>query len=423
MLRYLSRSACLGVLCMASARAEFPKAEDLPAQAAWPDMLVMFNGERVTTKEQWVQKRRPELKALFQHYMYGYAPPAPEPPDATLEREDKQCLGGKATKKEVALALGPPGAPVIHLLLVVPNGRQKPAPVFAGLNFYGNHTVLNDPAIPLPQAWLPPSAPGCKNNRATEEGRGKEEEVWNAELAVSRGYALATCYCGDIDPDKNDFSDGIHAACAKVGRKRGPHDWGAIAAWAWGLQRVVDYLVTDTDIDKTRIIAVGHSRLAKTAMLAAAFDERFALVIPLQAGCGGTSPSRGKIGESVKRINTVFPHWFCDEFKKFNEQPERLPFDQHGLVALMAPRPVLFPNAVEDSWANPAGQFEMLQAADPVYRLIGAGGLDAKTMPETGKLVDGTLGYFIRPGKHSMTREDWNVFLAFADKHLGNAKE
>jgi len=142
-------------------------------------------------------------------------------------------------------------------------------------------------------------------------------------------------------------------------------------------------------------------------------------VIPLQAGCGGTAPSRGKIGESVKQINDRFPHWFNSQFKKFNEQPERLPFDQHSLIALCAPRPVLLSNAVEDTWANPAGQFEMLQAADPVYRLLGTDGLGAQQAPQTGKLLDSTLGYYIRPGKHSMTKEDWKIFLDFADKHFG----
>jgi len=147
-------------------------------------------------------------------------------------------------------------------------------------------------------------------------------------------------------------------------------------------------------------------------------DERIALAIPLQAGCGGTAPSRGKVGESVKQINDHFPHWFNAEFKKFNEQPERLPFDQHCLVAMMAPRPVLLANAVDDKWANPAGQFEMLQLAEPVYRLLKAGALDAKEMPETGKLVSSKLGYYIRPGKHSMTTGDWKVFLDFADRQL-----
>ncbi len=182
--------------------------------------------------------------------------------------------------------------------------------------------------------------------------------------------------------------------------------------------RAVDYLVQDPDIDASRIIVVGHSRLGKTALLAGAFDERIAMAIPLQAGMGGTAPSRGKVGESIKRINDSFPHWFNGAYKEFNTQPDKLPFDQHCLVALMAPRPVLFPNAVEDTWANPAGQFEVLKAAEPVYRLLKAGGLEAPQMPEVGKLSAGTLGYYIRPGKHSMTAQDWQVFLDFADRHL-----
>ena len=155
---------------------------------------------------------------------------------------------------------------------------------------------------------------------------------------------------------------------------------------------------------------------------AAAFDERIALAIPHQAGCGGTAPSRGKVGESVQRINTAFPHWFNATFKEFNDHPEKLPFDQHCLVALCAPRPVLFSNAVEDTWANPDGQFRVLQAADPVYRFLGVDGLEAKKVPEVGKLLDSRLGYYVRPGTHSMTRADWKVFLDFADKHLGKDK-
>src|SRR5262249_19081086 len=112
-------------------------------------------------------------------------------------------------------------------------------------------------------------------------------------------------------------------------------------------------------------------------------------------------------------------HWFDGAFKQFNEQTDRLPFDQHCLVAVCAPRPVLFSNAVEDQWANPDGQFEMLKAADPVYRFLGADGLGAERMPETNTLVNSRRGYFIRPGRHAMTRDDWKVFLDFADKHLG----
>ncbi len=243
------------------------------------------------------------------------------------------------------------------------------------------------------------------------------------EQSVDRGYAVATFYNGDVDPDRTDVREGIQPHLRKKGEKPGPHDWGTIAAWAWGAHRVVDYLCEQEDIDKKRIAVVGHSRLGKTALVAAAFDERIALAIPHQAGCGGTAPSRtnNPKAESVKRINTSFPHWFDGAFKQFNDQPERLPFDQNGLAALVAPRPLLFSNAVEDQWANPAGQFEVLRGADPVYRLLDAGGLEAKHMPEPGQLIDSTLGYYIRPGKHSMTKGDWKVFLDFADKHFGKS--
>jgi hypothetical protein len=409
-------------LCMALftvlVRAEFPPVEKLPSHPELPDPLVMLDGSRITTKDDWEQKRRPELKQLFQHYMYGYFPPRPEKMDFKVGRVDPKAIGGKATLKEITITFGPPGTPKMHVLLFVPNKRQGPAPVFLGMNFNGNHTVVADPLVPLPTAWVPNNGKGAKGNRATDAGRGSQTDVWAIEQTIDRGYAVATVYCGDVDPDRADAREGIQPHLSKPGTAPGPNDWGTIAAWAWGLQRVVDYLVTDRDIDAGRIIIVGHSRLGKTALLAAAFDERVAMAIPLQAGCGGTSPSRGTVGESVKRINTSFPHWFNGAFKEFNDRPERLPFDQHCLIALMAPRPVLLPNAVEDTWANPAGQFEVLKAAEPVYKLLGAGGLDAKQMPELGKLVNSTLGYYIRAGQHSMTREDWRVFADFADKQL-----
>jgi hypothetical protein len=402
----------------AGAAADFPEPAKLPSRPDLPDPLVMLNGDKITTKEQWNEKRRPELKELFQHYMYGYLPPAPDKVEAKVELEDAKAFDGKATLKEIALSFGPPDTPKIHLLLVTPNGRKNPAPVFLGMNFCGNHAVVKDPKVALPTAWMYPNKSGVKDNRATDAGRGAEVETWALEQSIDRGYAVATFYSGDVDPDRPDVREGIQPHLRKKGEEPGPHDWGTIAAWAWGLTRAVDYLQTNSDIDKNHIAVVGHSRLGKTALVAGAFDDRIALVIPLQAGCGGTAPSRGKVGESVKQINKGFPHWFNATFKEFNDQPDRLPFDQNCLAALVAPRPLLFSNAVEDTWANPDGQFEVLQAADPVYRLLGAGGLEAKKMPEVGVLSDGNLGYYIRPGKHSMTKDDWKVFLDFADKHF-----
>ncbi len=398
--------------------AALPAAAKLPPQRELPDPLIMRDGTRIATAAQWHKQRVPELQTLFQHYMYGYFPP-PAKISAKVQRVDPKALGGKATLKEITISFGPEGTPPIHLLLVVPNQRSKPAPVFVGMNFCGNHALVQDPAVRLPTAWIYPNYAGVKNNTATEAGRGSQIDVWNLEQSIDRGYAVATFYNGDIDPDRRDAREGIQSHLRPKDAPASPHDWATIAAWAWGIQRVVDYLVSDPDLDAARIIVVGHSRLGKTALLAGAFDQRIAVIIPHQAGCGGTAPSRGTVGEQVRQITKNFPHWFTPTFKEFSECVERLPFDQHCLVALCAPRPVLLSNAVEDTWANPAGQFQMLLAADAVYRLLGVEGVKVKTMPAVGQLVDSRLGYFIRAGKHSMNREDWKVFLDFADKHLG----
>lgn len=417
----------VAVLCAATLegiarKSPLPDTSDLPEvsalhpSAGLPDPLVLFNGTKVLTRKQWVNERRPELKRLFQHYMYGWFPPPPGKVKATVDTENRQFLDGKATLREVTIRFGRVSNPAIHLLLVVPNHRTKPAPVFLGITFCGNHAVVNDPGVRIPDGWMYPG-PGVVNNRATPAGRGSQVDTWNIEQSIDRGYAVATVYNGDIEPDVPDSPDGIRAKYGAHGASD-RHAWGAIAAWAWGMQRAVDYLITVPDIDRKRIGVVGHSRNGKAALLAAAFDERIALAIPLQAGCGGTAPSRGRTGESVKQINDSFPHWFDGEFKQFNGRPELLPFDQNCLVALMAPRPVLFSNATEDSWANPAGQFDVLRAADPVYRFMGVERLESLEMPPPGKLINSRLGYFIRPGKHSMTRQDWQAFLDFADANL-----
>jgi hypothetical protein len=418
MSRATTGRAALAAIALSSAAAAFPKVADLPDRPEMPDPLVMLDGTRVATKEDWYAKRRPELKALFQYYMYGELPRAPESVRGTVEHVNPAAFGGKATLREIALAVGPDAVPPIRLLLVVPNHRKGPAPIFVGLNFTGNHSLVSEPKVRVPTVWMYPGFPGVKDHHATEAGRNASAESWSLEQSVDRGYAVATFYNGDVDPDRPDERGGLRPYLKTLGNEDGPHECATIAAWAWGLQRAVDYLVTDKDIDPKRIAAFGHSRLGKTVLLAAAFDDRIALAIPHQAGCGGTAPSRGKVGESVKQINDHFPHWFCGAFKEFNGRPERLPFDQNCLAALVAPRPVLFSNAVDDTWANPEGQFRVLQAAAPVYRLLGTEGLRTNELPPVGKLAGGTLGYFIRPGKHSTTRQDWKVFLDFADEHF-----
>jgi hypothetical protein len=285
------------------------------------------------------------------------------------------------------------------------------------MNFCGNQALTPDPRVPLPRGWMPGFCKGCINNAATEASRGAQSADWPIAELVQRGYALAAFYSGDVDPDRADVSEGLYQFLAAGNPARNTAaDRGTLAAWAWGFHRCVDYLTHDPDIDATRIAAVGHSRNGKAALLAAAFDDRISIAFPHQAGCGGSAPSRGTVGESVQAINDHFPHWFNATFKQFNRQPDRLPFDQNGLVALCAPRAVLFSAAQEDQWANPAGQFEVLAAADDVYNLFGVQGLATRQLPPLGQLVGHRLGYYIREGKHSMTAGDWRVFMDFADR-------
>jgi hypothetical protein len=417
-MRSFARYSSLCVLFVASTAAaiDFPPFEQLPLRPQLPDPLTSLRGDAVDTVDKWQAHRAQELKDLFQHYMYGVFPGPPKDVTFGVDREETDYFGGKATLREATISLGVPGAPALQVLEVVPNRRKHDAPVFIGLNFGGNHTLLKDPKIRLTPHWIPERLAG-PSQKASDEKRGSSEEGWSLEQTIDRGYAVVTCYAGDIRPDRKEPAvDGVQSffATGEPGEQ-----WGTIAAWAWGMHRLVDYVQSRKGLNHARIIAFGHSRMGKTALLAAAFDPRIALAIPHQAGCGGTAPSRGTIGESVERINTNFPHWFCDNFKRFNTDPSRLPFDQHCLVALCVPRPVLLSNAVDDSWANPDGQFEMLVGASPVYALFGQPATTPADKPAVGKLLAKRLGYFIREGKHSTTPADWQIFCDYADAQLG----
>lgn len=406
------------LMAVAAVRAEFPLPAELPRQEALPEPLLMRDGTAVRTADLWRTQRAPELKELFQHYMYGRYPAAPQPVTARVLLEDHEAFGGKATLKEVELTLGPPDWPKIYLLVAAPQGG--PRPCFVGANFGGNHLLTDHPGVRIPTEWMPDRYPGVVDHRASEAGRGAEPTNWPLAEIVRRGYAVATFYCGDVQPDRPDEREGLRAVLdSQTGDEQAAT--ATIISWAWGVHRAVDYLATDPAIDGRRIAVVGHSRLGKTALLAGALDDRIALVVANQAGCGGSGPSRhdDPKAESVARITKAFPHWFCGHFTQFGADPARLPFDQHALVALCAPRPVLFTAAAEDLWANPRGQFAVLRAATPVYELLGEEGLTAEQMPAPdAPLVDSRLGYWIRGGKHAMTPADWKTYLDFADKWL-----
>jgi hypothetical protein len=391
---------------------QLPAVEDLPEQINLPDPFVMLDGTRIETRGDWYQKRRPELKRLFQHYVYGYLPAAPEM-QYEIVKSDTSLFDGQATYKEVRIRMTLPEGKKhqINLALFVPNHRDGAAPVFLGLNKCGNHTLLDYDGISIVQReWLHDE---CAQ---AETQRGSKSAVWAVENTIQRGYALATFAVADIDPDKNDFSDGIHAQYLKPPGDSLSH-WATIAAWAWGLHRAVDYLETDADIDKHRICVTGWSRRGKTALFAAAMDERIALVVPHQSGTGGMALSRMNPSESVERITTSFPHWFDGNFKKFAKDVNKLPVDQHLLVALVAPRPLLDDAGLQDTWASPHLALEAMKAATPVYEFLGEKGIvgdgfvrDTINTTEMGRLLQ-----FQRDTKHQLDVHYWNAMMDFAD--------
>jgi hypothetical protein len=406
----------------AAASKKLPLPHQLPAQSDFPDILTMFDGSPVATHEDWRQRRRPELRDLFQHYMYGRLPANPQRVAPRELFRDAAALDGAAVMREIELTVGPPDSPKLYLLLVTPK-RDQPAPCFLGLNFAGNHTLTPEPRVHLPQTWLPADYPGVVKHRATDAGRNGRANRWPLAEIIRRGYALASMHCGEIQPDRPYALEGFRATLPESTGRGDPTAAGTLMWWAWGLHRAVDYLETDAAIDPQRIAVVGHSRLGKTALLAAAFDERIALAVANQAGCGGSAPSRTDEprAERIDLLNSVRPQWFCEYFKAFGADPTRLPFDQHALVALCAPRPVLFTAAEDDPGANFAGQFQVLRAATPAYELLGAEGLasEAAAVPAPDSPhIPSPHGYWLRSGQHDMTPADWKIYLDFADKQF-----
>lgn len=416
-------SACL--ICLQTSQAQRPKPnydETKIPKYTLPALLQTSNGTKVDSPEVWWNVRRPEILSLFENEVYGKSPAAPKNMRFELKSQNNHALNGKAIRKEVTIYFtGKEEGPQMDLLIYVPAKATKPVPVFMGLNFYGNHTIDDDPGITLSTQWMRASkAKEIVNHRATEKSRGKSASRWAIEQIIDRGYGLVAIYCGDIDPDYDDgFQNGVHPLSYKKGQKKpAPDEWGTIAAWAWGLSRAMDYLETDDQIAHEQVAVIGHSRLGKTSLWAGAQDQRFALVISNDSGCGGAALSRRRIGETLNVINNAFPHWFCDNFNKYIDKENDLPVDQHMLVALVAPRPVYVASAVEDRWADPRGEFLSVLHAEPVYKLLGTSGFGAKQMPEVNQPIKQRMGYHIRTGKHDVTDYDWQQYLDFADQHF-----
>lgn len=377
-----------------------------------PDPLVAANGRRVENAQDW-RKRRAELVALFEANIYGTAP-RPRRQRYILDEQDPAALGGLAVRRQVTILLdGRRDGPQMRVLLYLPAAARGPVPVFLGPNFHGNQAVHPDPAIFITPGWVTP-APGIRKGSATLHSRGIDASEWPVEAILKAGYGVATYFTGDLYPDgDNKVAESIQPVFGT--NPSDPQHWGAIATWAWGLSRAYDYLATDRAVDPRRVIVFGHSRYGKAALWAGARDERFAMVIANNSGEGGAALYRRNFGETIRVMNN---YWFAPRFKTFAEREGDLPVDAHMLIALAAPRPVYIASATDDWWADPRGEFLAAKGADPVYRLLGAGELDAREMPTADRPIQSRIGYHIRSGPHALTASDWNHFIAFADRWL-----
>jgi dienelactone hydrolase len=338
---------------------DFPEAGQLPVLKELPDVLTMATGAPVKTPEDWRQ-RREEIKAMLLHYEYGQAPPPP----ATLRAEidsSEAVFDGAAQLVRLTLRMGPDEKAQMQAAVYVPAGG-------------GRKPVL----LAIEPVWDTKLMPA-------------------AQQAVQRGYLFAGYRRQDLDPDDEDRSNGVHPLYPD-------YDWATLAVWAWGASRVVDYLHTRDDVDTSRIALMGHSRAGKTALLAAALDERITLAAPHGSGAGGAGSFRicQKNAETLFLITDPkrFHYWFQPRLRDFAGKEDRLPFDQHFMRALVAPRALVSMDGLEDLWANPSGTKLMWTAAQPVFDLVGAS--------------DRNVLYF-RPGGHDTTDSDWKVLLDYCD--------
>ncbi len=380
-----------------------------------PDPLVRQTGQPIRNAREWRDLRRPELLELFADQEYGRTLVGRPSSLRFIVRESiPNARGGRATRLRVGILFeGREDGRQMELLVYLPNQVKGPVPVFLGLNFDGNYATAVDPDLPIPHHWvMAKSGDPATDHQPVAASRGVHQHQFAYAYALEHGYGIATAAYGEIEPDApGHWREGPRG----LGPEPGPHDWGCIGAWAWGLSRAMDYLESNPRVDARRVAVMGFSRLGKAAVWAGAQDERFAMVISQDSGAGGVALSKRLFGEDIAHLTGSLGHWFAPSFAQYANHEEALPIDQHELIALIAPRPILILSATEDSWSDPKGEFLGGQGADPVYRLLKTDGLAAKTWPSPSELIPSSIGYFLRPGSHDVTLEDWQAMITFAD--------
>jgi hypothetical protein len=389
-----------------------------------PDPLVLDNGNRVTSPRDWKNQRRPEILSDYFEDIHGRSPARPSDMVFDVWDVDRHALGGRAVRKQIDIKFAShTNSPVLHVLLYTPADVTGPVPTFLCIHFNANYQITTDPGVKITDVW---------DNRndtrfyPTNLARGTAHS-WKIDETLARGYGIAAIYYEDIEPDFADgtgWKHGVRSMYLPPDSRDFPGDsWGAISAWAWGASRVLDYLMTDRDVDHKRVVMLGHSRLGKTALWAGAQDTRFAMVIASCSGEMGAALSRRDYGETIDSMIDRFSYQFCPDFQNYKGRWSDLPVDAHCLVSLVAPRPLYLSTASMDQWADPHGEFLSAQAASPVYALFGKQGLDKDTFPPLDTAIMREIAFSCHTGKHDIYPSDWDHFLTFADLHFGHGKK
>jgi hypothetical protein len=382
-----------------------------------PDPLKLASGELVRDAKTWTQKCRPELIDYYQKEIYGRIPVTAPKVTWQVVSSDPRALGGTATMKQLAGHMGSPEGPAIAVTLYTPNAATKPVPALVSItfNFAGLRGRGRGPGAT--NAGNVQVSGGTASTNLPGRSRGTPSEL------ISNGFAYASIIYNSIETDaqgQTNVNLARKLALAPGQTAPAADQWGAIAAWAWGISRFVDYLETDKAVDAKRVAITGVSRLGKTVLWAGASDPRIALVIASCSGEGGAAIARRNYGETIAHLvaPTRYPYQFAGNYAKYGPDPNKLAVDTHCLIALMAPRPVLLQTGNNDRWSDPKGEFLAAVAAQPVFELLGKKGPPTDQFPAAGQFVGDALGYYMHDGGHGMVPSDWDVFLKFMKTHL-----
>lgn len=376
-----------------------------------PDVLRLQNGRRVRDAQTWWEARRPEVLSLYETNVYGRAPGRPA--DMTFDVFDpgSPALNGRATRKQIDIHLSSrPNAPTIQLVEYIPAQASGPVPMLVMIHFEPVSNAIDDPGVRRGWGW--DQATGRRTPASGTPALGRLD----IGRYLDAGIGVAIFYYGDVDPDyAGGYPYGIRGVLdGATEETRAPDSWGTIAAWAWGLSRVQDYLETDPAVDADRVAIFGASRLGKTVLWAAATDQRFAAVIACCSGEMGAALMRRDFGEFIGESSQ---YWTARNLARYYDDVDALPVDAHMLLALIAPRPVLLQTGDADFSADPKGEFLASVAAAPVYRLLGGDDLGTTQWPPAAPIL-GDQGYYMHHGGHGMQEDDWDIYLQFLQRHL-----